>query len=184
MQDPLSLLSPVARRRLAIVAVLSTAALTGVLGSVDVALRNPAAEHGIVSFELAGNLERATAILDSWDAGARVYAALSLGIDYLYLLGYSTLLALLCSWGARRRDGAWRAIGVWLVWGQWLAALCDAVENFGLIRLLLGSRWGGWAALAASAAAVKFALVIAGELYGLASVFVRPPAPAPRPPRG
>jgi hypothetical protein len=174
MRDPLALLSPLARRRFTATAVLATAALTGVLGSLDIPLRNPAAEHGIMSFELAGNLERASAILGSWDARARVYAALSLGIDYVYLLSYSTLLALFCSWGSRRRAGAWHTAGVWLVWGQWLAALCDAVENFGLIRLLLGSDRDGWAAFAASAAAAKFGLVIAGGLYGVASVFVRP----------
>ena len=174
MIDPIALLSPIVRRRITIAAVVVTAVLTGVLGGIDVPLQNAAAPHGIISFELAGTIERSSEILASWDARARVYAGLSLGLDYAYLLSYSTLLALFCSWGARRRAGAWHTLGVWLVWGQWGAALLDAVENFGLIRLLLGSSWGGWAVLAVSAAAVKFALVILGEGYGIASLFVRP----------
>lgn len=176
LRDPFAALSPASRRAVTLAAMGSTLVLTAVLGRLDVQLRTPPAPYGIVSFELAGSIGRAAAILDSWNTTARLHAALIQGIDYLYLLAYSTTLAALCSWASRRRDGAWRALGTALLWGQWGAACCDAVENFALIRLLLGSVWEGWPKIAFVFAAAKFALVASANVYALVGVFLRRPA--------
>jgi len=175
--DPISSLAPHTRRRLATVAWLATVGLTVALALLDVPLRTDSAKHGILSFELAGSREAVDAILRSWDPHARVCAGLGLGLDFLYPLAYSTALASVCAWAARRRAGLWHAVGVRLVWGQWLAAAFDAVENLALIGLLLGSSSTLLPPLAASFATLKFALLIAGVLYVAGVLFVPSAAP-------
>ncbi len=56
-------------------------------------------------------------------------------------------------------------MGIALSWGQLLAALLDAVENYALIRLLLGSTGKLWPDLARWCAVPKFLLVGAGLVY-------------------
>jgi hypothetical protein len=59
-------------------------------------LKTDAAPSGIVSFELAGTLPVAQGILASWDATARVYAGLNLGLDFLFIAAYATCIGLGC----------------------------------------------------------------------------------------
>lgn len=135
---------------------------------LDVPLRTAAAPSGIISYEFARDLEGARRILSSWGPEARVYAGLSLGLDYLFMVTYACALGLGCALVARRL-GRWSrglaALGVVLSWGQWLAAALDAVENYALIRLLLGSERALWPALAYGCALPKFLLVGAGILF-------------------
>lgn len=60
-----------------------------------------------------------------------------------------------------------RTLGEVLAWGQWLAALLDAVENVGLLRMIDGARLAKWPALARWCAIPKFALIVIGTLYVL-----------------
>jgi len=62
-----------------------------VMKVLDVPLINQIASNGIVSFELAGTLENSVSILNSWNAEAKLYAGISLGFDYLFMLMYSLL---------------------------------------------------------------------------------------------
>jgi len=113
-----------------------TLVLMFVLLRIDVPLQTTAAPKGIVSYELAGSVNDAQLILDSWNPTVRLYAAFSLGLDYLYMPAYAIAIGLACAWAAelwskRRRSLA--AIGVGLAWGLMVAALCDAVENVALV---------------------------------------------------
>jgi len=156
--------------------LLLTFGLTVALGVIDQPLRAAALENGIVSLELAGSLERVQAAINGWDARVRFFAGLSLGLDYLYLVVYSTTIALACLWAAgifRARGWALAAAGVPLAWGQWFAALCDAVENFALIVLLAGYVREPWPLVAFWAAVPKFALTVAGILYAITAAIVR-----------
>jgi hypothetical protein len=142
-------------------------------------LQNPAAPLGIISFEFAGTLGRAQEIVASWGPTGQVYAGLNLGLDYLFLVIYAASTGLGCVLVARKlpqKAGWLRSLAVVLAWGLILAACLDSVENYALIRVLLGSRSEFWPALARLAAIPKFLLVGAGLLY-LASggiwVFVR-----------
>lgn len=155
--------------------VIAALVMSVVMQVVGGPLQTAAAPAGIVSFEFAGTLENAQQMVASWDQEQRVRAGLSLGLDYLFLVLYSTAIALACFRVAR----GWRvsrpllaAIGLWLGWGQWLAAGLDTVENVALIYLLLGSHNGLWAPLAWGCAAVKFAIVGAGLLYVLAGAAI------------
>ena len=150
--------------------IISALALSAILQIIGAPLQTAAAPAGIISFEFAGTLENAQQMLASWDPDQQVRAGLSLGLDYLFLLLYSTAIAFASfRVAATLRDGRplLATAGVWLGWAQWLAAALDAVENVALISLLLGSQGALWPPLAWGCAAVKFAIVAAGLLYAL-----------------
>ncbi len=139
---------------------------------VDAPLQNPSAPSGIVSFELAGSVAKAQGMIDSWDTEAQHYAAFGLGLDYLFMVSYALAIGLGCLRAADVLGRRWirlAGLGRLLAWGMGVAALLDAVENFALMKMLLaGAASAPWPALAAGCAAIKFGLVIAGLIYGLA----------------
>jgi hypothetical protein len=139
-----------------------------------------AAPAGIVSFELAGTHTQAQIILDSWDARAKLFAAFSLGFDYLYMLAYATAISMGCLLTAlamREQDWPFSSLGAPIALGMWLAAAFDAVENLALSLILLGGVTEGiWPAIARMCALVKFSLIFIGLVYvfyGLAAWLVR-----------
>ncbi|MFC2023842.1 hypothetical protein ACFLT5_03815 [Chloroflexota bacterium] len=131
-------------------------------------LQNPIAPLGIVSFEFAGTLARVQEILASWSTTGQIYAGLNLGLDYLFLVSYGAAIGLGCVLVARnlpQRLGRLRSLGIVLAWGLIAAALLDVLENYALIRLLLGAQSEQWPALAFWCAVPKFLLVGAGLAY-------------------
>jgi hypothetical protein len=147
-----------------------TLALMIALLLIDVPLQTTAAPKGIVSYELAGSITEAQRILDSWNPTARLYAAFSLGLDYLYMPAYAIAIGLACAWAAElwsKRRGWLAVVGVGLAWGLMVAALCDAVENIALVTMLLSGVREPWPALARGCAAVKFLLIGGGLAYAL-----------------
>ena len=131
-------------------------------------LKTAEAPHGILSFEFAGDASQARRMIDSWDETTRIHAALSLGLDYLFLFAYPATIGLACVWAADlMRERKWPLVstGILLAWGQAIAGALDAIENAALIKLLIDSIESPWPQIAYWCAAVKFALVIAGLLY-------------------
>jgi hypothetical protein len=169
-RGPFASLAPEWRRRLFLVSFALVLVVGALLSRLDGPLRTAAAPHGIVSFELARHAETAERILASWDDAARTRAALSLGLDYLFLVAYGTALALACERAGTRMAPA---LGAALAWGQLGAALLDAVENAALARILLGTAGRHAAVVAWSCAAAKFALVCAGLLFAAAGELYR-----------
>lgn len=167
---PFLWLSDTSQRRALPLLIILALIGSGVMTWLDSPLRTPAAPFGIGSFELAKTLAQSQIVLTSWDPSARIYAGISLGIDYLYLVLYSASIALACVRLARalhRRSARLAAMGIALAWAQLVAAGLDVVENYALIRLLLGSREAAWPLLAWACALPKFTLVAAGLLYML-----------------
>jgi hypothetical protein len=131
-------------------------------------LTTSAAPSGIVSFEFARTLSAAQAMVDSWGSLGQVYAGINLGLDYLFMASYGLTIGLGCVLVARglsRRFRSLASAGIFLAWGSLLAALLDALENYGLMRLLLGSTDEAWSTLAYWCAGPKFVLVALGLLY-------------------
>jgi hypothetical protein len=124
------------------------------------------AKPSIVDFELAGTVDKATAIINAWDIQDKMQAGFSLGFDFLYMPVYSTLIALICVWGAgvvaSRR---WRTTGLVLAWGLWAAAVFDAVENFALTMLLFGALAAPYPQVAQICAILKFSLIMLGLIF-------------------
>jgi hypothetical protein len=160
------------RRGLLWLALLAlTIALTVVLQAVNVPLKTPAAPQGVVSYEFAGTTAAAQGILDSWDAGAKVHAGFSLGLDYLYMPAYALTIGLACAWAARVLGSRKRwlgSLGRVLAFGLGLAALLDATENYALTTMLFSVAADPWPVVARWCATGKFALIIAGLVYALA----------------
>jgi hypothetical protein len=168
---PFVWIPPSARLPVFVVLTLLTLAVMAGLMALNRRLkRRKAAKKGIVEFELAGELDRARSILRVWGSAGKVVAGLSLGLDYLYLVLYANAIGLGCvlvGAGLGPRAGFLSAAGSVLAWAQYGAALLDAVENWALIRLLLGKERALWPAVAFWCALPKFAAVIAGLAYVL-----------------
>ena len=114
-------------------------------------------------------------------------------VDFGYLLIYGVLLWKGCRMlGARavRVGPAWVAkLAPTFAWVGVVAAVCDAVENIGLLLVTYGNTGQPWPALASGYASAKFILLAVTVLFllvGLLATFGRPrsgpadddPAPA------
>jgi len=126
------------------------------------------APFGIVSFEFAGDLINAQTIMNSWGQNGKVYAGLNLGMDYLFLVAYTLLLASASILVTERVKAKWeqmRITGYIIVIGCLLAGFLDAIENYALINILVGNGSDFLAQLALWCAIPKFVLVGLGIIY-------------------
>ena len=172
---PFGQFSNAARNRMLIVTLILSAILLIAMHVLDKPLRTRYAPRGIVSFELAKNYEHSRQILNSWDAKAKTHAALSLGLDYLFLIFYAILIALACIQVAnalQAQKSFLAGIGPILARAQFLAATLDALENLALIQLLLDSSRTWLPGLARWCAIVKFGIVGAGLSYIISGLFI------------
>jgi len=185
MQHPLEFIPAEYRKGIFFTLLVLTLILFAVFRALDQPLRTPVAPNGIVSFELAGNAQTARAITDSWKQTSLLpgsvagqpnpdlvnvpyaVAAFGLGIDYLFMPVYSLALAFGTLLSMARHAGRFRSFGAVAGYGAFGAALFDAVENYALWQVLLGSFDSGYPAIAAFCATIKFALILFGSLYTL-----------------
>lgn len=175
MSHPLAGLTAGRLRSLFFPMLLLTLGMMFVLNWLAVPLETEAAPYGIISYELAGSASRSAKIIASWDDTARQLAAFSLGLDFLFLVVYSTTIGLACVWAAGVLQSlGWRLaiVGIPLAWGTWLAAALDALENVGLTIILFGGSAQFWAPIARWAALAKFAVIFAGLTYSFLGLVV------------
>ncbi len=139
-------------------------------------LRTDVAPQGIISLEFAGELALAQRMVESWGQKGQVYAGLNLGLDFLFLAVYACAIALGCVLVARglsQRIEALSNVGIIIAWTQFLAALLDGVENYGLIQILVGTQNEAWPVLAKWCAWPKFFIVGVGLVYvGIGTVLI------------
>ena len=167
MNHPLVNIPSNSRKPLFLLFLALTLIIFAIFRVLDAPLRTPAAPSGIVTFELAGKLQKATEIINSWDARAQLFAAFGLGLDYLFMPCYALALSLGILLAAGRHTGAFAQVGAWLGWGALAAALFDAVENYSLWQLMTGNLQKIWPNLAAICATLKFGLLLLGLAYAL-----------------
>ena len=133
-----------------------------VLQNIDRSLCTPATPRGIVSFEFTWNSATAQRMLDSWDQNERLQAALSIGLDYLFMYAYGALAWSLMRLRAMALDHARRPRLAQtfrsLSFAAWAAVLCDAVENIAMWRMLFGPM-APWPLLGSILATIKFSLI-------------------------
>jgi hypothetical protein len=144
--------------------------LIAVFGISGTPMNTVAAPYGVVSFELAGNVPRASEILASWNSDARERAAFGLGLDFLFIPVYAVTIALGCGLSAaslQRRGWPLSSLGNYLAWGVFLAGLLDIIENIALIVVLFGRVVLPWPQIAAVCAICKFTLLFLGLVYTL-----------------
>jgi hypothetical protein len=133
------------------------------------------ASPNIVDFEFCHTVDRANAILNSWNQVARVQAAFSLGFDYLYIPVYSTTIALACVWAANLlgTNRIWHNMGMLFAWGIWVAAILDCVENYALLTMLQGPVVNPYPAIASLCASGKFSLILLGLVFCIIVSLIR-----------
>jgi hypothetical protein len=167
MNHPLKLIPQDLRKPLFYVFFASTILIFAIFRVLDQPLRTAAAPNGIVSFELARKVDASQAMVDSWDANARLFAAFGLGLDYLFMPTYAFALSLglLLAIGEKRN---WYSVfAAWMGWGAFAAAIFDAVENFALWHILIGVAVSPYPTIAAWCAGFKFTLLILGLVTGV-----------------
>ena len=187
MHHPLESVSAVYRKRLFFLFLFLTMLLFAVFRVLDEPLRTPfpLASNGIVSFELAFRPIKAFQIMVAWSnpqsyilppvpsvyetSPQLMYAAFGLGLDYLFMPSYAFALAFGTLLAAGRHSGWLKSLSAVAGYGAFAAALFDAVENFALFRVLLGSVYSPYSEIAAICATIKFALLIFGLIYAFAA---------------
>ena len=178
--NPFSFLNNEQQKSTLIWLVIATLITIIAMQTLSAPLVTKTAPAGIVSFELAGDLKTSNIIIDSWNEKIRIFAGLGLGLDFLFLLLYSTTLALACSiikQSLTLRKPVLALFGSVVIWGALLAGLCDSIENIALIKLLLGSQSQVLPVIANMFATVKFLLIATALIYiiwgSLTNLFIR-----------
>lgn len=141
-------------------AIIGALGLTAVFQLIGAPLVTPAAPAGILSYEFAGTLAKAQAILASWDARAQLYAAFSLGLDFLYPPVYAAAIGLALATAVAHLPHLLSQPARWLAKGIWLTIALDYAENIALTQLLFGATNPFWPPLAWVCAALKFAILL------------------------
>ena len=111
-----------------------------------------------LQLQFAWTAEKTRAVLASWGEAGRARVSHGLYADYLFLIGYSTLLAQLLR--ATRRKWA-----PWLAWGVLLAGGLDAVENVFLLGFIQGVVDTRFTLMVSLMSSVKFGLISAALLH-------------------
>lgn len=126
-------------------------------------LRTSVAPSGILSFEFAGTLALAQAMVRSWGQLGQIYAGLNLGFDFVFIITYVIAIGLGCVIVAR--GGFLPSVGIILAWALIVAGGLDCIENYNLIQILVGLGQESNAAIALWCAIPKFAIVGLGLAY-------------------
>jgi hypothetical protein len=183
MRHPLESIPNPYRKRIFFVLLTLTLVLLIALRVVDEPLHTDVAPNGIVSFELATTPQAARAITDSWKQSGLMLsavagqsdpdivntpymlAAFSLGFDYLFMPAYALTLVLGTLLACQRHGGLAKSLGAVAGYAALVAPVFDALENYSLLRVLLGEFQSGYPALAAFCAIIKFGLIASSLLY-------------------
>jgi hypothetical protein len=174
LSNPIAAVPSIVRARAGISLFLATVLLAAVLGFTGRRLKTEVAPGGILSFELAGTLSTARAIVRSWQPSLIPVVSLSLGLDFLFIPLYSTFGALIVFWVSDRLRGAYSILasgGVVLGWLMWVAALCDCGENICLLIGLQGEPVSPFPEAARVFSSIKFGLISAGFTFAILGMF-------------
>ncbi len=167
-KHPFEFITPSSRKSGFYLSLIFTLGVMVALNTIDTHLKSSAAPNGILSFEFSGTIANARAILGSWGEKGQVYAGLSLGIDYLFLVLYPFTIGLACVLTGEKLSNRLpflQSTGPLLAWGLIIAGVMDSVENYALIKILSGAP-GEFSVLTAMyCASIKFTLVGLGLLY-------------------
>jgi len=155
------------------IALILALATFAMINQIDKHLKNDVVSTGIVSLQFAKSLDNSLEIINSWDTNAKVYAAVSLGIDYLYLVAYGSFLVLsVLLLAAKLPPGFLKKAARIIVLIIVLAAILDGIENYASIRLLSGTRTQSMVSVVFYSACIKFSLLAVGVIYLLTGLVV------------
>ena len=168
MKHPLDFISDRARKPVFFAFLAWTLVLFAIFQVLNIPLTTKAAPAGIVSHQFAWTPEKAQAILSSWEGRASLFAALGLGLDYLFMPSYALAVTMGTLLAAGRHSGLLTRLGTWAAYGVFIAVVFDALENIGQAQQLLnGVITAPLTYFVGICAILKFSLLILGILYGL-----------------
>lgn len=174
-KNPFGWIAVESRRSAMILLCTLTLVLIVCLQVIGNPLQNQEAKLGIISLELAASMDEARVIVSSWDPTQRIMAGISLGLDYLFMVAYAATIGLACrELGVRiqKRSPILQKVGFGLAWAVVAAACFDAVENYALIRILIGSQKAYLPQIAHWSARLKFWMVAFGLVYCFAAAIL------------
>ncbi len=127
----------------------------------DKNLQTEFSPNGIISFELAKDVNLTQSIIDTWNQNHVLgIAGLSIGFDFLYLIIYAFFLSLLIFLiGKPWKSPVVRRMTQFFIYLIVIAAFFDVLENIGLIQILTGSIDQQWVSMAYYFAFLKFILI-------------------------
>jgi hypothetical protein len=132
----------------------------------DAPLKNEISPEGIVSFELAKDVDKSVAIIKSWNHVAIKSANRSMAFDFLFLIVYGLFIGLMI----HKLNRVWNTsgfqrFGIVLIYLVFLAGFFDIIENIALIFLLRGDLEQIWSSSAYYFAIMKFAILAIAFLF-------------------
>ena len=134
---------------------------------INIPLKNEFAPAGIVSFELAKDIEKSTLILSSWGNEALNSAKKSMYYDFLFLCIYSTFIGLLI-YKLNKKLNIEKPLLTEIILGSvFLAAFFDVIENIALLQLIYGNLEQVWSSMAYYFAMMKFIILAIAIVYVL-----------------
>jgi hypothetical protein len=147
-----------------------TALLLAFLQRQGATLVNGEAPYGIVSLELAGDAEKASAIAAAWEAEGKTAVAIrNIRLDFLLIPFYSILLYMACGSLATYKPSRHGRIGAWIAFACLLAGIFDVFENLAMMAALRGRVGATGAAATTLLASAKFAILAIAVLYILST---------------
>lgn len=167
LASPFSKFKKATKNKLSLILLIATFISLFCMLYFDSFLKNEVAKNGIVSFQLAGDLQTTKTILNSWNSKAKIYAGLSLGYDFLFLMLYPLLIALFIHLLNEKlwKKSSFYNIGIILIYALFFAAVFDLIENIALIQLLLGNLQQLSVSIAYYLAMAKFIILLLAILY-------------------
>lgn len=129
------------------------------LAVIDPYLRIPTSPIGIVSYEFCGFQDSCRSMVEAWSPYQQLMTALSLGVDYLFMLVYPATICFALLLVAQQLSPRLQRSTRIVAWSAWVAGVADALENYCLAQMLLAPDVTGYAWPASMFATVKFTFV-------------------------
>ena len=132
--------------------------------------------YGILDFEFAWTKSQITIIFNAWGPEGMVLHATGIYWDFLYIIGYGSLIAGLILLLSRQLSGKIQLIGLYLTLSPFLAGIFDCIENLLLLAMLKNPTEFSAALpmLAGIMAAIKFGLLLIGIGFFLVGLILWP----------
>ena len=130
--------------------------------------------YGILDFEFAWTASQISLIFTAWGSEGMTLHATGIYWDFLYILGYGSLIAGLIFIISRKLSGKMQFIGFYMVFTPFLAGIFDCIENF-LLLFMLNNPSGFSTVIplvTGVMATIKFSLLIIGILFFLLALLI------------
>ena len=164
--SPFQFLSKPTEKKLILILLGLMVVMVVLMRFFDAPLKNETSPHGIVSFELAKDVNRSVAVIESWDKLARTSADWSMRFDFLFLIVYGLFIGLMI----HKVNRVWRSsrvhsMGIALIYLVFLASFFDIIENIALVLLLRGNLIQVYSSIAYYFAMMKFIILATALMF-------------------